>query len=64
MGKISREEKVAKKAYEAYCLYTDNKSLVTGDDLPTWENLPLNIRSAWDASAQAIIEFVRRNDQS
>lgn len=64
MAKMNREEKAGKVAYEAYCLYTNNKSLVTGDDLPAWEVLQVNIAAAWITSAQAVIKYVQRNDQS
>ena len=62
--KMSRKEKVGVKAYEAYCLYTNNKSLITGDDLPLWQDLRIEIQAAWMASAQAVIKYVRRNDET
>lgn len=45
----------AQTAYEAYCKHTNWKSLATGQDLPTWEKLPQNIKDAWCASAHAIL---------
>jgi len=40
-------------AYEAYCKKTDNKSLATGHDLPTWDKLPRAIKEAWDCAELA-----------
>ncbi len=45
---------LAKIAYEAYCDQTENKSLVTGDELPSWDNLSVGIQAAWFASAAAV----------
>ncbi len=47
------EMEAAQKAYEAYCSYTGNKSLVTGDDLPKWSDLPGQICNAWHSAAKA-----------
>lgn len=43
-------------AYEAYLKYSDGKSLVSGATLPRWEDLAGNIRDAWLAAAQAVVE--------
>ncbi len=64
MSKMNREEKVAKIAYEAYCRSTGGKSLVTGDTLPIWEDLPVDICVAWIESSQAVVKSVKRNDQA
>ena len=45
-------------AYEAYCEYSGNKSLVSGDELPSWDNLSTNIQEAWDAAAKAPIRAI------
>ncbi len=42
--------KYAKEAYEAYCRHTGWKSLVSGKDLPQWDDLPLEIQKAWEVS--------------
>lgn len=42
-------------AYEGYCSYTGYKSLVTGEPLPTWENLKPEIREAWEVAASKVI---------
>ena len=51
----------AKIGYENYCRYTGWKSIVTGDALPEWKNLPGEIKNAWFASAQAVINFAEAN---
>lgn len=33
--------------YDAYCMSTGGVSLVSGDTLPQWDQLPLEIRGAW-----------------
>lgn len=45
----------AKIGYTAYRNHADGKSLVTGSDLPVWENLPQNIQDAWKCTAEAIL---------
>jgi hypothetical protein len=42
-------------AYEAYCEQTGWKSLVSGSDLPQWENLFPPIRAAWKTAALAVV---------
>jgi hypothetical protein len=46
----------AKIAYEAYRVETGFVSLVTGDQLPDWEELPLSIQNAWEVAVDAIID--------
>ena len=41
-------------AYNAYCDAAGNRSLVSGDPLPLWDDLPWEIRQAWDAAAEAV----------
>lgn len=43
-----------KTAYEAYCKTTDNKSLISGAELPTWEDLKPEIQEAWTAAGYAV----------
>ena len=43
-------------AYEAYCAYTNWKSLVSGADLPKWESVKPEIKEAWEESAQCLID--------
>jgi hypothetical protein len=44
-------------AYEAYCRYSDGKSLISGAILPAWDVLSENIRCAWQAAALAVQEI-------
>lgn len=50
-----RVEYFGRTAYEAYCNHTNNKSLVTGAELPKWEDLKLEIQDAWIATADAVL---------
>jgi hypothetical protein len=45
----------AKRGYECYCKHTNFNSLVTGDNLPSWDKLSYNIKMAWVSAARAII---------
>ena len=47
-------------AYEAYCKQTDNKSLVSGAELPAWVDLKLEIQDAWIAAADAVLGATER----
>lgn len=42
-------------AYMAYRENSGRKSLVTGADLPVWEDLPEEIQLAWIAAAAAVL---------
>ena len=48
----------AKKGYESYCASTYNKSVVTGDTLPPWEELPEAVQTAWFAAAKGMIGYL------
>jgi hypothetical protein len=41
-------------AYEAYCASTGGKSLISGDQLPGWDGLKPEIRTAWEAAGEAV----------
>jgi len=43
-------------AYEAYCADTGNKSLVSGAPLPAWDALSPEIKKAWQAAANAVVD--------
>lgn len=45
---------LAKIAYDAYVKAAGGKSLVSGEPLPAFEDLPQEIQWAWDASSQAV----------
>jgi len=49
---------MARAGYESYAAYTGNKSAVTGDDLPKWEQLPGNVVNAWFAAAYGMTRFL------
>jgi hypothetical protein len=40
--------------YEAYATQTGGKSLATGDDLPSWDDLGDEYKTAWIAAAQTV----------
>jgi hypothetical protein len=50
--------KMAKVGYESYASYTGNKSAVTGEDLPTWDQLPGGVVNAWFAAAEGMTRFL------
>lgn len=41
-------------AFEAYAASTDNRSLVSGEQLPAWHDLGSGVQEAWIAAAEAI----------
>ncbi len=60
MDKIQVANAAAKVAYTSYSAHTDNKSLVTGASLPTWDELPDDIKVAWRVSTKsAILYFIQ-----
>jgi hypothetical protein len=46
----------ARIAYDAYCKQTGGKSLISGDPLPQFDALRLEIKQAWLSAATAILE--------
>jgi hypothetical protein len=55
---------LAARLYDGYCQYTGFKSLVTGDDLPVWEELPPYIQDAWRMSAKVVINEIIKKDMA
>ena len=47
--------RIARVGYESYAAHTGNRSAVTGQGLPTWEQLPGSVVNAWFAAAEGII---------
>ncbi len=48
-------------AYEAYWEHSEGKSLISGADLPIWEDQRAGIRVAWEAAAEAVtVELSKR----
>jgi len=50
-------EELAKKAYEAYGQFTNNKNFL-GEEMPKWEDLPDKIRGAWAAATKEITKEI------
>jgi len=49
---------MAQVGYESYADYTGGKSAVTGDTLPTWDELPGGVKNAWFAAADDMAKFL------
>ncbi len=45
---------LGRAAYEAYRAYSGGLSLATGQPIPDWDELPIVIQAAWQASAEAV----------
>ena len=48
--------------YEGYCDRSDGASLVSGQQLPDWDDLSPVIAEAWEAAAQAVVSAGRGED--
>lgn len=48
-----------KVAYDAYCESTGGVSLISGAKLPGWDELKTEIKTAWEAAANAVRLFGR-----
>ena len=46
----------AKIAYDAYKQFSRGKSLISGDALSDFENLSDNIKDAWKAASEAVVD--------
>jgi hypothetical protein len=49
------DDRLGRIAYDAYCMNTGGKSLVSGDDLPLWDDLRDQFKTAWIAAAHAVV---------
>jgi hypothetical protein len=47
---------LAQAGYEAYVTRAGGKSLISGEQLPGWVGLPAEIREAWEAATEAILD--------
>jgi len=47
---------LGKIGYEAYCMFSGGKSLITGATLPPFSETPEPVQKAWHFSAKKIIE--------
>lgn len=50
------------RCYMAYRQHAGRRSLVTGAELPRWENLPPEIQQAWIAAASAVLSGIAVDD--
>lgn len=55
---------MAKIGYEEYSRQTGGESLATGASLPGWDDLPDNIKYAWEGSAFAIIRALGMTEET
>jgi hypothetical protein len=46
-------------AYEAYRAHSGGKSLVSGAQIPAWDDADPVIRSAWEAAGNAVYDAVQ-----
>lgn len=46
-------------AYDTYCKHTGWKSLVSGNELPKWENVNPEIKAAWTEAGLASIHYCK-----
>jgi hypothetical protein len=44
-----------RRAYLGYCESSSGKSLISGQDLPSWNDLKQEIKDAWIAAADAVL---------
>ncbi len=51
--------RAAQAGYEAYAKRSGWKSLVTGDPLPQWRDLPGSVANGWFAAATAVAESLK-----
>lgn len=49
-------EEIAKMAYAAYSASTDNKNY-RGEEMPTWDALPVKIKTAWECATRQVVGF-------
>jgi hypothetical protein len=53
-----RDLTLGRAAYDAYCMQTGGRSLVSGDDLPSWDTLDSKYHDAWITAARAVENLV------
>jgi len=49
-------ETLGEVAYQGYCKSSNNKSLVSGQELPAFKDLSTEIKTAWEAAANAVVD--------
>lgn len=60
---MNKVDRIAAGLYGAYRAHTGGKSLATGQEIPTWENLAPVIQEAWKASAKWVLAEWREDQQ-
>lgn len=63
-NKMTEGMRLDREAYEAYADHTGWKSLATGQPLPPWDELPAEIRRAWQVSTAWVVGRVLRREDS
>ena len=56
---MSEVRPLGQVAYEGYRQRCDGRSLVSGEALPAWDDLPPVIAEAWEAAAEAVVSAGR-----
>jgi hypothetical protein len=51
---MNSERTLGEVGYEAYRAYSGGKSLITGMEIPSFAQLPPNLREAWEVVARHI----------
>ena len=58
MTSAAADDRLGRGAYAAYRMQTGGRSLATGDDLPSWEDMESKYHDAWVAAARAVENLV------
>ena len=58
MERTMSDFQLGQVAYTAYRDHTGGKSLITGDEIPTFVNLRVDMQNAWIAAAQAVAKEI------
>lgn len=51
----AEDDRLGRVAYEAYSTQTGGVSLVSGEQLPAWDDLDTSIQTAWIAAARTVL---------
>jgi hypothetical protein len=63
---LAAEKSPGQVNFEGYAEQAENRSLVSGAELPVWDMLPGEIKDAWDAGAAAVLadDASKRRDEN
>ena len=53
-----RAQSLGETAYSGYFVACDGKSLISGAELPSWDEQSAEIRAAWQAAADAVLRTI------